>query len=235
MVEKALRESEEKHKTLVERSLTGIFIHQEGKNVFVNDRFAENHSYTFEELLGKEYRALLHPDERDALAQIASARPRGEDVSQRYEVWRLARNGKTVWCEMMATHIEYRERPAIMGNLVDISQRKRAEEALRRSQQELRRLSSQLINVQEDERKRISWELNDSIGQVLASVKIGLGNAISKIRQGMASASVESLEALVSVVQQAITEVLRIYTQPLFCYILSSKKQVLIDRATGGG
>ena len=124
--EEAVRESEEKYKTLIESSLTGIFIHQDGKYVFVNDRFAEIHGYTPEELLGKEYLTLIPADERDTLAQIASARLRGEDVPERYEVQRLGKDGKTIWCEMMATRIEYGGRPAIMGNIIDISERKRA-------------------------------------------------------------------------------------------------------------
>jgi PAS domain S-box-containing protein len=135
--EEALRESEQKYSTLVENSLTGIFIHQDGKYVFVNDRFAEIHGYTREVLLGAEYLTLIHPDERKALAQVASARLRGQAVSQRYEVRRLRKDGETIWCEMMATLIEYARRPAIMGNIVDITERKQMEEALRRAHDEL--------------------------------------------------------------------------------------------------
>ena len=135
--EESLQESEEKYSTLVENSLTGIFIHQDGKYVFVNDRFAKIHGYTREELLGVEYLALIHPDERKAFAQIASARLRGEAVPQRYEVRRLRQDGKTIWCEMMATRVEYARRPAIMGNIIDISERKQMEEALRSAHDEL--------------------------------------------------------------------------------------------------
>lgn len=60
--EEALRESEEKYRILTESSLTGIFIHQDEKYVFVNNRFAEIHDYKPEELLGKEYLTLIHPD-----------------------------------------------------------------------------------------------------------------------------------------------------------------------------
>ncbi|MBW2598251.1 MAG: PAS domain S-box protein, partial [Deltaproteobacteria bacterium] len=48
-VEEALRKSEEKYKILTTSSLTGIFIHQDGRFVFVNDRFAKLHGYTTEE------------------------------------------------------------------------------------------------------------------------------------------------------------------------------------------
>jgi PAS domain-containing protein len=79
----ALRESEGKYSLLVENSLTGIFIHQNGKYVFVNDRFAEIHGYEREDLLGQEPRVLVHPDEREALRELASRRLQGEAVPQR--------------------------------------------------------------------------------------------------------------------------------------------------------
>ena len=135
--EEALRESEEKYSTLVENSLTGIFIHQDGRYVFVNDRFADIHGYQLEELLGQDPLTLIHPDEREASRQVLSKRLKEENVPDRYEVRRLRKDGETIWCEMMATRIEYAGRPAIMGNVIDITERKRAQEALRKAHDEL--------------------------------------------------------------------------------------------------
>jgi PAS domain S-box-containing protein len=137
LTEETLRESEEKYKTLTENSLTGIFIHQDDRFIFVNDRFAEMHGYKTEELLGKHHLILIHPDERETLRDIASKRLKGEIVPQRYEVRRIRKNGETIWCEMMATRISYRGRPAIMGNIIDITERKKAEEALKEREKEL--------------------------------------------------------------------------------------------------
>jgi signal transduction histidine kinase len=67
----------------------------------------------------------------------------------------------------------------VRTTMVDISE-------LKRAQEELRRLSSQILTVQENERKRIAGELHDSIGQSLTAVKFGLENALSRIRQGRA-------------------------------------------------
>ena len=160
--EEALRESEEKYKTLVESSLTGIFIHQDGKYVFVNDRFAEIHGYESGELLGKEYLLLIHPDEREARANVVSRRLNGEDIPRRYEVRRLGRDGRTIWCEMMATCVEYGGRPAIMGNIVDITERKRAEEALRQSKEKLAGIVDSVTDlmVMVDEGFNIVWANN---------------------------------------------------------------------------
>jgi signal transduction histidine kinase len=96
--------------------------------------------------------------------------------------------------------------------MVDITEQKRAEQALRDSEEELRRLSTRLLHVQEDERKRIARELHDSIGQSLAAIKFVAENALSRIRQGEHSPGVSVLESLIPLVQQAGDEVRRIHT-----------------------
>ncbi|MBU4232630.1 MAG: PAS domain-containing protein, partial [Proteobacteria bacterium] len=64
-------------------------------------------------------------------------------------------------------------RPAPIGAVgIDITLRRRAEEALRESEQRLRFLTSQLLSAQERERKRISMELHDELGQSLAVLKL---------------------------------------------------------------
>jgi PAS domain S-box-containing protein len=132
--EEVLRQSEEKYKTLVDSSLTGIFIHQDGKYVFLNDRFAQMHGYQMDEVIGRNHMTLIHPDERERLGELAAKRLKGEVVPQQYVVRRLRKDGETVWCEMMATRIEYDGKPAIMGNMVDISEHRRTEDALRKSE-----------------------------------------------------------------------------------------------------
>ncbi len=135
---------EEKYRTLVENSLTGIFIHQDGKYVFVNERFARIHGYTTQELLGKNHLTLIHPDEREAIRQIASKRLKGQAAPQQYEVRRLKKDGETIWCEMIATRVTYKGKPAIMGNIVDVTERKRLEQALLESERKYRTLFENL-------------------------------------------------------------------------------------------
>ena len=136
--QESLRESEEKYKTLTESSLTGIYIHQDGRYVFVNDRFAQIHGYKPEELLGEHYLTLIHPDETERIKQIRSKRLKGEPAPDRYEVKRLRKDGEAVWCETIPVRIEYRGKPAIIGNIVDINEHKLAEEALRESEERFR-------------------------------------------------------------------------------------------------
>ena len=93
---------------------------------------------------------------------------------------------------------------------------KEAHDELERRVQErtakLRRVSSLLLDVQENARKRIAGELHDSIGQSLTAIKFGLENVISSISQDAVEESIELLEALIPVVQQASEEVRQIHT-----------------------
>ncbi|HEC67978.1 MAG TPA: PAS domain S-box protein, partial [Candidatus Desulfofervidus auxilii] len=141
-IETKLRESEEKYRTLTESSLTGIFIHQDGKYIFVNDKFAEIHGYKPEELIGKDPLILIHPDDRKTLKQVSLKRQKGRVVSQRYEIRKIRKDGKTIWCETIATLIRYKGRPAIMGNVIDITQRKQVEENLRESEEIFKSISA---------------------------------------------------------------------------------------------
>jgi len=105
----------------------------------------------------------------------------------------------------------------------NITEQKLAEEALQRAHDglerrvkertaDLGRVSAQLLSVQEDERKRIARELHDSVGQSLAAMKFKVENTIDQVRQGHPETSIESLEALVSLLQQLSDEVRRIHT-----------------------
>jgi PAS domain S-box-containing protein len=132
--EEALRESEKKYKTLTESSLTGIYIIQNNKFVFVNKRFADMHGYSVEEMVGHEYLKFMHPEEKERIEQYVSKRLGGGDVPKHYELRLLKKDGKTIWCEIMATVTQYNGRPAIVGNLFDITERKQGEEALRQSE-----------------------------------------------------------------------------------------------------
>ena len=174
LAEKVLQESEEKYKTLTENSLTGIFIHQNGRFVFVNDKFAKMHGYKPEELLRKTHLLLVHPDERKTLKEYALKRLKGKPVPQQYEVQRITKDGKTMWCEMMATLIRYRGNSAIMGNVIDITERKLAESAIKKSEEQLRNLTAYLQKVGEIERMSIAREIHDELGEGLTVLKLDL-------------------------------------------------------------
>lgn len=135
------KEAEEAYRSLVENSLQGLVIFQDGRVVFANPAIAEISGYTIEELLAlspEELQAVVHPDDRDLVLGRISDRLAGKEVPLRYEFRFLRKDGTVRWVEVFASHLEYRGRPAIQIAYVDITERKRAEEALKASEAALR-------------------------------------------------------------------------------------------------
>jgi PAS domain S-box-containing protein len=136
-VEEELREKEEKYSTLVESSLTGIYIDQDERVVFANNTFAEIYRYPKDELMGMETWKLVHPEDRALTDDMRARRLKGEDVPAEYEARGLTKYGETIWIRRRNTRIEYQGKPAILGNIADITEQKGVEEELRKINEEL--------------------------------------------------------------------------------------------------
>jgi PAS domain S-box-containing protein len=98
----------------------------------------------------------------------------------------------------------------VVATMLDITGRKHAEEALRKSEKQLRMLSAQLLAAQEKERERVANELHDSVGQALTAIKFRVENTLGQLDKTTAKGVIESLETVVPVVQYATEEVRRI-------------------------
>jgi diguanylate cyclase (GGDEF)-like protein/PAS domain S-box-containing protein len=128
--EQGLKESELKYRVLTDSSLTGIFIHQNGKYVYTNEQFGRIHGYHPQELIGKYYMMLVHPEDKKEVKRHLEVVSRGRHNSYRGEVRRLKKDGSTIWCQMIVTNMEYRKKPALMGNVIDVTERKNIEAEL---------------------------------------------------------------------------------------------------------
>lgn len=139
--EDALRQSESRFRTLAETVPVAIAITCGPRVVYVNSTAAAISGYPREELLQlSSYWDLVHPDFRDLLQARAAARRRGESLPSRYELKVLNKDGAERWIELSAASFEYDGDPATLATGVDITDRKQAEEAVRRHQEELARV-----------------------------------------------------------------------------------------------
>lgn len=141
-VHETLLRSEKKYGKLVENSLTGIYVEQDEKIVFTNHRLAEIYRYPYEELVGIESWRLVHPEDRGLTGKLRARRIRGEQAPPEYQARGLTKDGETIWTRRTNTRIEYKGRPAILGNVVDITQQKQGEEELKRINEELKNFVS---------------------------------------------------------------------------------------------
>ncbi len=97
----------------------------------------------------------------------------------------------------------------LVFSLEEVTDRQTAEEALRKSERELRNLANQLLNVQEKERKRIAWDLHDSLGSTLSALKYKLEDLAQTLPEKESRQIAETLESLVPIIQGAIGETRR--------------------------
>ncbi len=136
--ERALRESEERYRALVDNSLTGICVLQNERFRFSNKRLSEISGYTPEELEGKSFLDLVHPEDREFSRDVFVKRISGRLPMNTYQYRGITKDGQTRWIETFSTITEYRGEPALLVNLIDITERKWAEEALKNSEERLK-------------------------------------------------------------------------------------------------
>jgi two-component system, LuxR family, sensor kinase FixL len=133
-------EAETAYQTLVEHSLQGLVIIQDGRIVFANRTVVEMLGYSAAELMDfgmDEARGIIHPDDAATVWQKWQRRSRGQSQSPRTEFRLVRKDGRVRWLETYAAEIEYRGHPAWQVAYLDATDRHRAEEAARRHQQEL--------------------------------------------------------------------------------------------------
>jgi len=172
--ERALHESEEKYRNLVERANDGIVIIQDGIMKYVNPRLAEMGGYTVEEVISTKFTDYVPPAELPKLADRYIRRMSGEEVEPIYETMLRRKDGIDINVEINASPISYQERTADLVIVRDITERKRAEEELKASREQLRRLSTHLQSVREEERTNLARDIHDELGQALTALKIDL-------------------------------------------------------------
>ncbi|MDR7392970.1 MAG: PAS domain S-box protein [Armatimonadota bacterium] len=136
--EEALRESEEKFRSLVEQSLVGVYLIQDGVFRYVNPALATIFGYTRQELLeGMGPRDVTHPEDWPLVQENLRRRLEGEVEAVQYGFRGVRKDGRVIHVEVHGRRTVYEGRPAVIGTLVDVTERKQAEEALRALTQEL--------------------------------------------------------------------------------------------------
>jgi PAS domain S-box-containing protein len=209
-VEEALRYSEEKYSMLVESSLAGIFIYRDGKFAFANQQFAEMLGYSRDELHQVDPQRLIHPDDWPRVAAIDEERMAGGEPPAEYEGRAVKKSGETLWLNLRSALIQYRGGPSILGNVLDITRRKQIETALADSESELRRLSSQLLAAQEEERGRVAREIHDSVGQAVSTVKFAVERVLAETQATDCGEATLQLQSVLPMIERVVEEVRRI-------------------------
>ncbi len=133
-LEESLRESKEKYRLLVESSLIGVFIIRQGKIQFVNSKFADFLGYNRDELIEKDFFEFIAPEDRSMVVSRENQREKGEEVVDHYEVRFIKKGDEKLYGELRSCQVEMGGEVAVLGNVVDITKRKKLEIQLFESQ-----------------------------------------------------------------------------------------------------
>ncbi len=183
-MEEALRESEEKYSTLVEKGNDGIIIIQDGLVRFANPKLLEITGFSLEETVGKQFIDFISPEYRKLTADRYKKRMAGEEVPQNYELEILTKDGRRILVEVNASKIEYEKKPANMAILRDITERKRMELELREAQEKLIR----------SERLAAIGQLAGGVGHELRNPLGAIKNAVYYIKGKVAKSELAQKE-----------------------------------------
>jgi diguanylate cyclase (GGDEF)-like protein/PAS domain S-box-containing protein len=135
--EAALRESEEKFRSLAEQSLQGIFVLKQGKIAYANQMMADITGYDLSDFLGFDQKGLegiIHPADRAFVIAAANGFEIGDGrVSPQSEYRLITKSGAVKWVLQQTRTVQFDGDLGVEGVLVEITKRKRAEEQLLQS------------------------------------------------------------------------------------------------------
>jgi len=138
--EVALAESEEKYRTLVEKANEAILIAQDDVFVFANKRMSELLGVPAGELEGRPFIDFIWPGDRELVFANYRKRLSGEAISDAYDFRIIGAGGRLTWVFLSAAAVQWKGRPATLNLVTDITERKRAEMALRESEEKYRQI-----------------------------------------------------------------------------------------------
>ncbi|MEW6061422.1 MAG: PAS domain S-box protein, partial [Bacteroidota bacterium] len=145
LAEAELRQSEERFRLLAESSITGIYLIQNQKFVYINQALAGIFGYTVDEIVGTLGPLdLTHPDDRPRVIENIRKRMSGEVEDIRYDFRGLKKDGTIIYVEVFGKRIQYKGAVGIIGTLIDITERKQAEFALKENEARYRTIVENL-------------------------------------------------------------------------------------------
>ena len=136
------RESEWRYRSLAEGSIQAISVlNREGIRLFVNPSYVAMFGFDDpQELLGKPVRERIALQDRERLHQSSLARYEGREAPTHYTYQGIWKDSSLIWLQAMATLIHWDDQPCQLITMMDITEQKQAEDALRQRETQYRAL-----------------------------------------------------------------------------------------------
>ena len=146
LIEEALQQSEAKFRSLVEESLVGVYIIQEGKFSYVNPRCAEIFGYNTDEILsGKTIADLAYEKDLNIVQENIRRRLAGEIKSIHYSFRGKKKDNTIIDVEVMGSITIYDGSPAVIGTVQDVTERNKVNRELRKLSRAVEQSSASII------------------------------------------------------------------------------------------
>jgi PAS domain S-box-containing protein len=251
-----LQGAEHPYRVLVEAMNEGAAtMTSDGLVLFANQQFARMLDIPLEKLIGSPLTAIVQPIDASSLDTLLQ---RVQQEPQKVEsVWRVGKEGQKVLplclsfspvregdfegvCVIATDLTEQRNREQELAQtnaalINEVAKRMRVEDELRRDEESLRQLSGRLLQLQDEERRRIARDLHDSTGQKLVALSLDLTvlNAFAPELPHKASAAVNECLVLAEQISSEIRTLSYLLHPPLLDEVgLASAAQWYIDGFT---
>lgn len=187
--ENELRESEERFRNLIGASPVPIVLVRDGRFIFTNSAFCSMTGFDSpDDVVGKPMLDFVIPELRERVNGFMMARSRGEPVESHYESIGLRRDGSRFPYEVTVAVISLPEGPATMAFITDITERKRAEDALRTSEvtyREIFNVANDTIWIHDAETLEII-DVNNNVMEMFGyTVRDGLDLTVEDMSSGV--------------------------------------------------
>ena len=145
--EARLQESDQKYRFVVDNALSGVFVLQDGRYTYVNERAAHIVKRSKQALLNSSFLEFVHPDDREACVHRINIREQGGKTDELLEHRIIDGTGEVKWIEVRGISVEWEGRHGSMCFVNDITERKLAEEKLKEKTQLLEHITEKMFDM----------------------------------------------------------------------------------------
>ncbi|HSD57206.1 MAG TPA: response regulator [Methanotrichaceae archaeon] len=209
------KQAVEAYHLLVDHSLQGLAIFRNCRVLFVNQAMADMVGYPVEDILAmsaEQVQSLVHPEDRDLVWGRHMHRMKGDMLPDRlsdqlpdqlldhYEFRVIRKDGSVAWWEIYATLTEYQGERAVQAAVVDITERKRAEEALIKAKE----AADTAVRAKSDFLASMSHEIRTPLNAVLGMSELMLDTPLNDEQREFMETIRSSSKSLLSVISDIL-------------------------------